>query len=455
METEISSKNKFLSLSLFSLFFVVWIISIVNIIYSYFLYTKISNISYEDLIKSKLLDGSVVGAWTVARDNGKLNLLLADSYAERGNYSLEENSDKKNRPNKDLSIAVEFYKKAIISNPLSGESHLKLGILYANLKMNREASSELKKAALLDSRNAYQLFDVGRYFFKIKSYKEGSRILKEANTIRPQFLPESLNIAWNSTGDYRVLIDVTPERQYTFLTLGNFLLEKEMLERAVEAYKKAISLDPKQPLLYKYLSSVYEIRGSFDEALKVMDNGIKVLPKHPDMYFYLGWIYFLKNQSNEAIFNIEKAINLSNGKSDNKNLIEYHQMLGEIYLNKTKDYEKALAEANEILKLNPIEARAYFLKGLCYKSINSNPDKMIDCFKKAVIYSPQDLKYRFTLAENYYLYGLYKEALAEWEEIRKLNPQEELVEKKIREIKEAMKKDRRSMIDKYSIENKK
>ncbi|OGL52826.1 MAG: hypothetical protein A3G31_00310 [Candidatus Schekmanbacteria bacterium RIFCSPLOWO2_12_FULL_38_15] len=446
MEALISPKYRFFLLVTSFPFFVVWLILIFSIIYSNFLYVKISNISYEDLIKYKLLDDNVSGPRIIARDDVRLNLLLADSYAERWNYSVEKNSGIKNSSEKDSLKAIEFYKKAILSNPLSGESHLKLGIMYANLKMNREAFSELKKAALLDPKNAYQQFDVGRYFFKIKNYKDGSRILKEANTLSPQFLPESLNLVWDLTRDYQTLTNVTPEQQHAFLTLGNFLLKKEMWDEAIVVYKKAILLNPKNTIPYQSLSFAYEGKGMFDEALQVMLSGLKEIPENSDIYFYLGGIYLKKNELEDGIVNIRKAIKLCSNKFNSKSLIEYHLALSEIYFNRMKYYEKSLEEADSVLKINSTESRAYFLKGLCYKSMNSNPDKMIDCFKKAVIYSPHDLKYRFTLAENYYLYGLYKEALAEWEEIGKLSPREELVEKKIREINEAMKKDLISIV---------
>lgn len=448
MKTQSNSKYRLLLLVASFPFFTVWLFLIFTIIYSYFLYVKISNISYEDIIKNKLLDSNVIGTRIIARDDGKLNLLLADSYAEKGNYSVEEDSGGQNSANKDLSRAIKFYKEAIISNPLSGESHLKLGILYANLKMNKEALSELKKAALLDPRNAYHQFDVGRYFLSIKDYKNGFRALKEANTLRFQFLPGSLNLVWDLTQNYQDLISIAPDQQDAFLTLGKFLLGKGLWDKAIIVYKKAISLDSKNPISYQSLSSAYEIKGFFDEALKVIDDGIKILPKHPDMYFYLSVVYFKKNEFNESIFNIKKAISLYSGKSENKNLIEYRHTLAEIYLNKMKDYEKALAETDAILKLNPIEARAYFLKGLCYKNMDSNPAEMINSFKKAAMYNPQNLKYRITLAENFYLYGLYKEALAEWEDIRKLDPQGKIVEQKIKEIKETMKNDQRSIMSK-------
>ena len=69
-------------------------------------------------------------------------------------------------------------------------------------------------------------------------------------------------------------------------------------------------------------------------------------------------------------------------------------------------------------------------------------------FKKAVTYNPKELRYRIILAENLYIYGLYKKALAEWEDIKKFKSQEKIAEEKIKEIDNAMKEEQRSLINK-------
>ena len=472
MEIQLNPKNRLFLAAVTTPFIIIWMILIFTLIYSHFLFNKISNISEEDLVKYKSLDLDKIAAGRVGfmiKDDTNLNLLLADNYAQKGVLNIEDMDEgmknkikeellgveenpggKLKNPVRDFFKAIEFYHKAIISNPLSGESHLKLGILYADLKMNDKACQEFERAALLDPTDAYHQFDVGRYFLSIGEYKKGFKSLKRADSFNFQSLSLSLDLVWEVKQSYQDLIEVTPETSPAFLALGGFLLNKGMWSEAVTVYKKAISKDPKNFFLYKFLSSAYEKKDMLDEAIKLWESGIKKNPENPDMYFYLGKIYSKKNELDEALFNIKKAIALSKERVDTKTLVEYHLILGDIYYSKMKDFKKALEESEIVLKLNSTEARGYFLKGLCYKSIDSDPAAMLKSFKKAVYYNPNELQYKIILAETLYIYSLYKEALLEWESIKKFESHEKMAEEKIKAINNAIKEEQRNLLNKIN-----
>ena len=467
MEFEFKSKfSFFLGIGAIS-FFILWLIFIFGSIYSYYLYLKISSVDYKDIAKYEILDSKSGLIGIILRDDNRLDLLLADSYAAKYFLSIEDmksrnenkikeqflsikknHSGKLKSQTKDFLQAVKYYQNAIISNPLSGESHLKLGILYAGLKMNYKASKEFEKATLLDPTNAYHLFDLGRYFLSIGEYKKGFENLKRANSLRAQSLQISLDLVWEIRQNYQDLIQITPQGSSDYLTLGEFLLRKGLWNEAVGVYKKAISKYPENTILYKYLSQAYQKSNMREEAIELLKVGIKKNPENPDLYSYIGIIYSQINAFDDAIYNIGKAIKLFKDKSDTKPLIEYHLNLGEIYYNKIKDFEKALQESELVLKLNPVEARGYFLKGLCYQSMDSDPVAMINSFKKAVYYNPNELQYRIILAENFYTYTLYKEALLEWEGIKKFKPYEKIAEEKIKVINNALKEEQKNFLNK-------
>ena len=469
MEFEFKSKFSFFLGIGAICFFILWLIFIFGSIYSYYLYLKISNVDYKDIAKYEILDSKSGLIGIILRDDNRLNLLLADSYAAKFFLSIEDmnsrneneikdqflsikknHSGKLKSQTKDFLQAIKYYQNAIISNPLAGESHLKLGILYAGLKMNYKASKEFEKAALLDPTNAYHLFDVGRYFLSIGEYKKGFECLKKANSLRFNSLPVSLDLVWEIRQNYQDLIEITPQGSSAYLTLGEFLFKKGLWNEAVVVCKKAISKHPENTFLYKFLSQVYQKSNMREEAIESLKVGIKKNPENPDLYFYIGIIYSEINAFDDAIYNIEKAIKLFKDNSDTKPLIGYHLDLGYIYYNKIKDFKKALLESELVLKLNPVEARGYFLKGLCYKSMDSDPAEMIKSFKKAVYYNPNEVQYKIVLAENFYTYTLYKEALLEWEGIKKFKPYEKIAEEKIKMINNAIKEEQKNMLNRKS-----
>ena len=449
-----------------TLFLMAWIIIIFSSVYSNYLFKRISNIDearlakYESSLDS--LDKDVRRMEFIVKGDPNLNLILADNYAEKGIDSIKESDERTknsireevlnmngntNRNIKKPALyfinGIRFYQKAIIGNPLSVESHIRLGILYANLQINDKACKEFEKAAFLDPTNAYNQIEVGEYLLSIGEYDKAFKSLKKANSFLIQLLPESLEMVWDKKNSYEDLKKITPETPSALEYLGSFLLEKEMWDEAIEVFKKGISINPKNSYLYKTLSSTYEKKKMWDESVRLLNDGIKKNPENPDMYFYLGLAYSKKNEIDQAIYNIDKAIKLFKSGSDKKPLIEYHKMLGHIYYNQVKDYNKALEESNIALKLNPFDGGANFLQGLCYKSMDSDPAKMLDFFEKAVKYSPYELQYRIFFAENLFIYGLYEKARTEWEAIKGFESQEKIAEAKIKEIDNRIREERK------------
>ena len=186
----------------------------------------------------------------------------------------------------------------------------------------------------------------------------------------------------------------------------------------------------------------------WDEAIELLEGGINKDLKNSNLYFYLGQVYSQKNEVDKAIYNINKAINLYKNKSDVKPLIEYHRMLGHIYYYQVKDFEKAIGETEIILNFNRLDAWAYFVKAMCYKKMDSDPKEMINLFKKAVFYKPDEVQYRIALAETFYIYGLYRETLTEWEDIKRFKSYEDMANEKIREINNAIKEEQRNVLNK-------
>lgn len=105
-----------------------------------------------------------------------------------------------------------------------------------------------------------------------------------------------------------------------------FLWEKKDKKKAMDFYKKAISLEPKHFLARYNLSRLYLMEERFFEAEEEMLQVLKISPGHPYTLNNLGYLYFKRDKDCQKAKNfIEKAYNLK--KDDNILKISYASVL--------------------------------------------------------------------------------------------------------------------------------
>ena len=81
------------------------------------------------------------------------------------------------------------------------------------------------------------------------------------------------------------------------------------LDKALECYEKALSLEPKQdhPYILKNLSCIYFDRGEYQNAILNSEKAIELGCKEGKVYFLLGNCFFETNQFEQAIQNYDLA----------------------------------------------------------------------------------------------------------------------------------------------------
>lgn len=128
----------------------------------------------------------------------------------------------------DLDGAIEIYRKASEAWPNNAKMHLALGLSMANKGRPLEASHHLKTSAELE----------------------------------PSFQ------AWYS--------------------LGLVQASQNILDKAIEAYRKAIDINPRAYKAWYQLGLVHQARGDFNAASEAFGNSVKFNPNYPEAYLGLA-----------------------------------------------------------------------------------------------------------------------------------------------------------------------
>jgi len=118
---------------------------------------------------------------------------------------------------------------------------------------------------------------------------------------------EQLSIYTNASNEYIESQEVNADRPEAQLNLGNFYLAKNQLEKAEQAYKKAIKLDSAFVPAYINLADLYRVKNSDTEAENTLRKAIDIAPGNADAHYALGLSLIRQQKNDEAVGLLQRA----------------------------------------------------------------------------------------------------------------------------------------------------
>lgn len=140
------------------------------------------------------------------------------------------------------------------------------------------------------------------------------------------------------------LVDIDDKQARDYTRLGDLLKQRGRLNPASYEYEKALSLDPKSPVISSRLASTLNDMGKSKEARDILFPILDLYPNHLDMHMILGKIYLDEGNLNKAQekFLTAAYINPYNPKV-HLFLIDLYEKLGkQDYKNRAQEHLKLL-----------------------------------------------------------------------------------------------------------------
>ena len=189
--------------------------------------------------------------------------------------------------------AINLLKEIITEKKDIDTSYLNLAKIYKE-KGELKNALEVLRLALDHLPSSYEIFlTYVSYLLHASQYDAVIDVFEKKEYLRMRFDPE----IWNSVG-------------VAYLNSGN-------LEKAVEAFGKAISLDGDYPVAYNNLGNVYffdfkktKNPRAFQNALDSFKKAIELDPYYAPAYNGLGGAYLNAGNLDGAIYCLEKALEL-------------------------------------------------------------------------------------------------------------------------------------------------
>ena len=248
------------------------------------------------------------------------------------------------------AIADECFQKAV---NLLKEKDLEPAIEELNktlsLKQDHPQARELLKTATLMLNESENLFNQGVSYYSSNDFCESVNCAKKALDLKPKFTKAQDLLA--KAQEKRLSIFSKQKEVYKpYIETGQYAL-------AVDALKKAIDENPKEPENHFTLSVVYIKQKEYQYAIGSLQRTLSLDPNH--------------KEAQSTLYDVIKMINSAD------EMTKYHYKLALIFIEKNA-YHKALEELKIIFDISPdnTECKALFSKVVALMSkartINSN-----------------------------------------------------------------------------------
>jgi serine/threonine-protein kinase len=357
-----------------------------------------------------------------------------------------------------LEEALRYYTAAVALRSDSPAAHLSLGVALRRLGRLDEARDAFAKAIRLqpdspDARNGLgtAYLEKGELDAAIAAFGEAIRLDKDYATAHL-----NLGSAWHGKGRsdraipcYEQALRLQPDLADAHYSLGNIWREQKRYDAAIAAYeqalrckpdygkaqnnlgltlrdsgrsspecvqafRKAIALDPALPQPHFNLGDVFQKEGRLDEAIDEFRRAVALKGDVPGFYMSLGTALAHKGRLDEAADAFREAIRLK------KDYAEAHSNLaGALY--KLGELDRAVAACREALRLQPDLVAAHNILGITLEE-KGRVDEAVACYRQALRcdqhYPEAHCNLGFVLARQ----GLLDEAVDAYRQAVRLKP---------------------------------
>ena len=244
------------------------------------------------------------------------------------------------------------------------------------------------------------------------------------------------------------VLSLNPNYAETYCNLANILKNQGKLDKAKEYYKKSISLNPNLAIPYCNMGVILHEQKKYSEAKKLYLKAISIHPNYADAYTNLGNVYNEVGRLEEAIEAYKKSIlynpndadtynNLGNAfkhqgnldaavesykKSINLNpkFVKGYNNMG-VALYEQGKIDDALKAYNKSIKLNPDYVKAHNNIGVILQK-KGNLDEAIRVFQKSIKLKPDDYKVYNYIGNTYQEQGNIEKAIESYKKSISINP---------------------------------
>ena len=212
------------------------------------------------------------------------------------------------------------------------------------------------------------------------------------------------------------VLDDSRSKEYWFYK-GNEFLDQGKYNKAINAYDKALAIDPSFDVALNNKGVALSEIGRYNDSLEAFNSVIALHPDSMDVWYSKAGVLKDMGYHNKSLEAYDKALELD---PENKNVL-YDKA---VVLKNLGRYEAAIESYDEALEVDPNFIQALMNKGSLLFRLGEQ-DKAIECYERALEINPHLWKIWFNKGLALYDIGLFNESLQCFNQTLQLNPQHE------------------------------
>lgn len=216
---------------------------------------------------------------------------------------------------------------------------------------------------------------------------------------------------------YNRAIALNPQDAVAYNNRGLSYAQLKGFDRAIESYTRAIEIHPRYASAYKNRAWIYAQQRNYQQALADYSRALEINPQDAKAYNDRGNIHIQLEAYDQAIADYTEAIRC------NEQYAVAHLNRGQAYMHQSA-YEKAIADFDQALALpqNKAEAVAHHFRGRAYAQLGQ-PEQALADYEQALEERPTYAPLHNDQGLAYVQLEQYDAALAAYQTASEHNPQ--------------------------------
>ncbi len=208
----------------------------------------------------------------------------------------------------------------------------------------------------------------------------------------------------------------------SFVTDAETLAAQGKLLQAVEQYKTAIQVDPKNPANYIAIARLQVYTNFFEEAVENAENALLINPNNATAHAIRGWALFFLEDYLVAEAAIRQAIELEpNNSQAYAYLAEVLATQSQLGIGTIGTLDKAVEASRTAMALSPDSLETHRSRGIVLE-ITGNYTEAANEFEAAIAINPNIADLHLALGRSYRFLEQYDKAIEEFNRANALNP---------------------------------